>query len=202
VLPSNLLVEVSRGDLVSNHVGETAIKTREAFLRARGGVLFIDEAYSLHNDGYSGGDALGSEAVETLLGLMENHRDEIAVIIAGYGEEMSRFLDANRGLASRFARTLDFPAYSAEVLGLLFERAAAESDYACADGVLDLARQVLGARREERDFGNARAARTLANRTIAAHAVRISSGQTTGQVTASPEDLSVLTPADLRAALG
>ena len=97
-------------------------------------MLFIDEAYTLNPPAEGASSDFGREAVETLLGLMEDHRHEIAVIIAGYGEQMTRFLDANPGLASRFGRTLDFPGYSAEVLGLLFERAAAESDYTCADG--------------------------------------------------------------------
>ena len=201
MLPGTNFVEASRADLVPADVGQTAQRTTDVFEQARGGVLFIDEAYTLNPPAEGASSDFGREAVETLLGLMEDHRHEIAVIIAGYGEQMTRFLDANPGLASRFGRTLDFPGYSAEVLGLLFERAAAESDYTCADGVLDLARQALGARRSERNFGNARSARTLADRTIAAHARRISAGRAADQVSASTEELSVLTLADLHAAL-
>jgi len=201
VLPGTNFVEASRADLVAGYVGQTAQRTTDVFEQARGGVLFIDEAYTLSPPAEGASNDFGREAVETLLGLMENHRHEIAVIIAGYGEQMTRFLAANPGLASRFARTLAFPGYSAEVLGLLFERAAAESDYTCADGVLDLARLVLGARRSEPNFGNARAARTLADRTIAALARRISAGHAGPQAPASAEELSVLTLADLHTAL-
>jgi SpoVK/Ycf46/Vps4 family AAA+-type ATPase/nitrous oxidase accessory protein NosD len=201
VLPGTSFVEASRADLVAGYVGQTAQRTTDVFEHARGGVLFIDEAYTLNPSAEGAAADFGREAVETLLGLMEDHRNEIAVIIAGYGEQMARFLDANPGLASRFARILEFPGYSAEVLGLLFERAAAESEYTCADGVLDLACQVLGARRSEQNFGNARSARALANRTIAALARRISAGRAADQAPASTEELSVLTLADLRAAL-
>ena len=201
VLSGTNFVEASRADLVAGYVGQTAQRTTDVFERARGGVLFIDEAYTLSPPAESASADFGHEVVETLLGLMEDHRDEIAVIIAGYGEQMSRFLGANPGLASRFARTLEFPGYSAEVLGLLFERAVAESDYTCADGVVDLARQALGARRSEQNFGNARAARTLAERTIAAQARRITAGRAADQAAASTEELTVLTLADLHAAL-
>jgi SpoVK/Ycf46/Vps4 family AAA+-type ATPase len=197
VLPGTNFVEASRADLVAGYVGQTAQRTTDVFEQARGGVLFIDEAYTLNPSADGASSDFGHEAVETLLGLMEDHRHEIAVIIAGYGEQMTRFLATNPGLASRFSRTLDFPGYSPEVLGLLFERAAAESEYTCADGVIDLARQALGARRSERNFGNARSARTLADRTIAAHARRIGANR----APANMEELSVLTLADLRAAL-
>jgi SpoVK/Ycf46/Vps4 family AAA+-type ATPase len=197
VLPGTNFVEASRADLVAGYVGQTAQRTTDVFEQARGGVLFIDEAYTLNPSADGASSDFGHEAVETLLGLMEDHRHEIAVIIAGYEEQMPRFLDTNPGLASRFSRTLEFPGYSPEILGLLFERAVAESDYTCADGVLDLARQALGSRRSERNFGNGRSARTLADRTIAAHARRIGSNR----APANTEELSVLILADLHAAL-
>jgi SpoVK/Ycf46/Vps4 family AAA+-type ATPase len=202
VLPGTSFVEASRADLVAGWVGQTAQRTTDVFERARGGVLFIDEAYTLNPAGERASSDFGHEAIETLLKLIEDHRSEIAVIVAGYGEHMTRFLDANPGLASRFTRILDFPGYSAEVLGLLFGKAVAESDYTCADGVLAEAREALGARRSERNFGNARAARALADRTIAAHARRIgTAGGAADRAQASTAELSALTLADLHAAL-
>jgi SpoVK/Ycf46/Vps4 family AAA+-type ATPase len=201
VLPGASFVEASRADLVAGWIGQTAQRTTEVFERARGGVLFVDEASALTPPDGGGSRDFGHEAVETLLKLMEDHRSEIVVIAAGYGPEMARFLDANPGLASRFARTLDFPAYEPEVLGLLFGRAAAEDDYSCADGVVGEAGAALGARRHERGFGNGRSARTLARLTIAAHARRISAAGDTGPDPAGVETLSTLTLADLRAAL-
>jgi SpoVK/Ycf46/Vps4 family AAA+-type ATPase len=201
VLPGTNFTEASRADLVAGYIGQTAQRTTDVFEQARGGVLFIDEAYALIPPAEGTFTDFGHEAVETLLGLMEDHRDEVAVIIAGYEEQTARFLTANPGLASRFGRTLNFPGYSAEVLGLLFERAATESEYTCADGVLDLARQVLGARRSGPNFGNARAARTLADRTIAAQARRISAGRAADQPPPTTDELSVLTLSDLHVAL-
>ena len=201
VLPGTNFVEASRPDLVAGWIGQTAQRTRDVFEQARGGVLFIDEAYALIPSPAGAFRDFGHEAVETLIKLMEDHRSETVVIVAGYGEQMTQFLEANPGLASRFPRIVDFPAYSADVLALLFERATAESEYSCADGVVNEARQALGARLGERNFGNARSARSLAARTIAAHARRIGAEHSADQAPASTEELTVLTLADLRAAL-
>lgn len=116
LLPSSTVVEVGRRDLVGEHLGATAIRTGAVIDSALGGVLFIDEAYALIEKGLSGGDAFGREAVDTLLTRMENERDNLVVIIAGYEAEIDRFLGANEGLASRFARRIRFDSYSAEEL--------------------------------------------------------------------------------------
>ena len=103
------VVEAHRGDLVGEHLGSTAIKTNRLVDSALGGVLFIDEAYSLHNEGYSGGDAFGAEAVQTLLKRAEDDRDRLVIVLAGYPADMDRFLRSNPGLASRFSTRVDLP---------------------------------------------------------------------------------------------
>ncbi|GAA4680849.1 AAA family ATPase [Gordonia humi] len=112
LLESDTVVEVSRRDLVGEHLGSTAPKTSAVIDRALGGVLFIDEAYTLVQEGLSGGDAFGREALDTLLARMENDRDRLVVVIAGYDDEIDRLLAANEGLASRFARRIGFGSYS------------------------------------------------------------------------------------------
>nr|WP_200828538.1 type VII secretion AAA-ATPase EccA [Mycobacterium sp. 3519A] len=111
------VVEAKRQDFVGQHLGSTAIKTDALIDSAIGGVLFIDEAYTLIQTGLSGGDAFGREAVDTLLARMENDRDRLVVIIAGYDAEIDRFLDSNEGLASRFTKRIRFPSYNAQELG-------------------------------------------------------------------------------------
>ena len=110
------VVEAHRADLVGEHLGSTAIKTNRLVDSALGGVLFIDEAYSLHNEGYSGGDAFGAEAVQTLLKRAEDDRDRLVIVLAGYPGDMDRFLRSNPGLASRFGTRVGFPSYSAQDL--------------------------------------------------------------------------------------
>jgi len=121
LLASPKVVEVSRGDLVGEYVGHTAPKTQKVFYSALGGVLFIDEAYSL----FRGGNDFGNEAVETLLKLMEDHREKIVVIIAGYPREIEELLVSNPGLKSRFSKTLHFEDYSKEELIQIFEKMVA-----------------------------------------------------------------------------
>ncbi|MEU0540291.1 type VII secretion AAA-ATPase EccA [Nocardia sp. NPDC005978] len=117
ILKTDKVIESKRSDFVGQHLGSTAIKTEKLIDSAMDGVLFIDEAYTLIQQGLSGGDAFGREAVDTLLARMENDRDRLVVIIAGYDGEIDRFLAANDGLSSRFAKRLQFPSYSAEELG-------------------------------------------------------------------------------------
>lgn len=120
VLATGQLVEVSRSDLVGGYVGHTAIKTTEAVRRALGGILFIDEAYTLARSAGAGPD-FGWEAVDTLVKLMEDHREELVVIAAGYGAEMAQFISSNPGLSSRFPKKIHFPDYSTGELLAIFQ---------------------------------------------------------------------------------
>ncbi|MDF0529890.1 type VII secretion AAA-ATPase EccA [Tsukamurella sp. 8F] len=128
LLATDTVVEASRKDFVGRHLGETAIKTGALIDSALDGVLFIDEAYTLVQEGLSGGDAFGREAVDTLLARMENERDRLVVIIAGYDGEIERLFAANEGLRSRFARRIRFPSYSAAELAEIAESIARSRD--------------------------------------------------------------------------
>ncbi|MGX1756830.1 right-handed parallel beta-helix repeat-containing protein [Streptomyces lydicus] len=190
VLNSGRLVEVARADLVGRYVGHTAQLTKEAFDSALGGVLFIDEAYTLTPE--NAGSDFGREAVDTLLKLMEDHRDEIVVIVAGYTEEMHRFLASNPGLASRFARTVEFENYSTDELVEIMSRYATGSGYDCAPETLQALHAYLDRLPRDRSFGNARTSRQTLEAMMTRQARRI------GAIAApSLDDLRLLLPADL-----
>ncbi|WP_037910851.1 right-handed parallel beta-helix repeat-containing protein [Actinacidiphila yeochonensis] len=185
------LVEADRGALVGEYVGHTAPKTTAIFRRALGGVLFIDEAYALTPGGQSGND-YGREAIATLVKLMEDHRDNVVVIVAGYPEEMERFIDVNPGLASRFTRTLVFEDYDGPELVRIVEWQAGKHQYELP---AETSAALLGCFesmvRDDR-FGNGRTARQTFQRMTENHARRVV------EMTApSTEDLVTLLPADL-----
>ncbi|MDR2615858.1 MAG: AAA family ATPase [Oscillospiraceae bacterium] len=173
VLSKGHLVETDRGGLVAGYVGQTAIKTGEVARSALGGILFIDEAYALAPPDAS--NDFGREAVETLLKLMEDHRDDFVVIVAGYDEPMSDFISSNPGLESRFNRYFAFPDYNAEELLAIFGGLCEKHEYTLSDE----ARKTAGAMLEGmyllrgENFGNARDVRNLFENVVAVHADRV-----------------------------
>jgi SpoVK/Ycf46/Vps4 family AAA+-type ATPase len=193
------VVEAHRGDLVGEHLGSTAIKTNRLVDSAIGGVLFVDEAYSLHNAGYSGGDAFGAEAVQTLLKRAEDDRDRLVIVLAGYPRDMDTFLRSNPGLASRFSTRVSFPSYSAQDLRRISELLAEQAgDVFEPDALRELeeifARAGDAGRIDE--LGNGRFARSLFERACACRdvrVVRLGEGATAA-------DLTTLTADDVRSA--
>ncbi|UNT95920.1 AAA family ATPase [Allobaculum mucilyticum] len=172
-LSKGQLVEVDRSELVGGYVGQTAIKTQEVIDSALGGVLFIDEAYSLA----AGKDKsdFGREAIDTLLVEMENHRDDLAVIVAGYPEPMKEFLSSNPGLKSRFNKYIEFPDYTPEELFAILESFARKNGYRLSKGAAAAARsqfEVLYANRDE-DFANGRTVRNIFEKAVVAQANRL-----------------------------
>lgn len=192
VLQRGHLVEVARVDLVGEHIGSTAIRTAAAFDRARGGVLFIDEAYALAPE--DGARDFGREAIDTLVKLMEDHRDEVVVIVAGYTAEMERFLSANPGVSSRFSRTITFPDYSAEELLEIARAQCAEHEYALAEATEGALLLHFGTLERGPNFGNGRTARQVFETMVERHAMRVAH-----LADPSTEELQLLVPADLPA---
>jgi AAA+ superfamily predicted ATPase len=172
VVSKGHLIEVDRAGLVAGYVGQTAIKVRSIVDKAAGGLLFIDEAYSLK----TGGDNdFGQEAIETLLKLMEDRRDDFVVVAAGYPVEMKKFLEANPGLKSRFAKYLQFDDYSPEELMAIFESTCKSTDYQMSEDarktIADIFQKAYDAR--DRTFGNARFARNLFEKIVENQANRL-----------------------------
>ncbi|MGW1340716.1 AAA family ATPase [Kribbella sp. NPDC002412] len=172
VLEKGHVVEVDRSDLVGSTVGTTAPLTAAKFREALGGVLFVDEAYTLVPEN-SPGD-FGLEAVATILKLMEDHRDECVVIVAGYHREMQRFMESNTGLASRFPKLLSFSEYDNDQLVAIFELQARQRGMLYSDDVLDVVRQVIPPAPRGHNFGNGRFIRNVLEEAIANQATRLS----------------------------
>lgn len=173
VLSKGHLVEADRAGLVAGYVGQTALKVQEKVQQALGGVLLIDEAYALSPE--DAGNDFGREAIDTLVKLIEDHRDDFIVVMAGYTEPMQRLLDSNPGLRSRFNRFIHFPDYSAEELFQIMERQCGDHGYKLSESAAEYARGLLLKMHEGRgpDFANGRAVRNAFEQAIAAHANRV-----------------------------
>ena len=165
------LVEVDRAGLVGQWVGSTALKTERAIRRALDGVLFIDEAYALAPDDPA--RDFGAEAVETVLKRMEDYRERLVVIVAGYPRLMERFLDSNPGLRSRFSREIVFPDYSTAELLAITRKFAADHEYELTGGAEQALQAIFDAARRGERFGNARYARTIFEQALNAQALRL-----------------------------
>nr|WP_216848544.1 MULTISPECIES: AAA family ATPase [unclassified Rathayibacter] len=167
ILSKGVLVEVDRSELVAGYLGQTSMKTAEVIASARGGVLFIDEAYALALDQY------GAEAVTTLVKDMEDHRGDLVVIVAGYSGPMQGFLDTNPGLASRFSTTIDFADYSDDELSAIFARLAASADFTPTEEAIAAFADLAAAQERTEAFGNGRWVRNVLDAAIARHAWRL-----------------------------
>jgi hypothetical protein len=175
VLRKGQIVETDRAGLVAGYVGQTATKTLDRCREALDGILFIDEAYALAA-GSGGGDGhdFGKEAIDTLLKFMEDNRDRIIVIVAGYPNEMRRFIESNPGLSSRFTKTINFPSYGADDLCEILRRMAARQQFSLPDDFAAALTPWIEAHVRAPDWGNARSIRTLLEKAREAQAIRIS----------------------------
>jgi hypothetical protein len=188
------LVETDRAGLVAGYVGQTATKVMKAFDDANGGVLLIDEAYSLVRGGEND---FGREAIDTIVKAMEDRRDTVVVIVAGYPDEMDGFLDANPGLRSRFPKTIEFPDYTTDELVSIFESIAEDAHYRVGDGTEGneteaKVREWLTAFPRGKGFGNGRLARNLFEDAVGRHATRI-----VGVDAPTDDQLCTLMPEDI-----
>ena len=193
ILSKGHLVEVDRSGLVAGYVGQTAIKTQEVIAKALGGVLFIDEAYTLSPQ--NADKDFGQEAIDTILKAMEDHRDDFVVIVAGYATLMPRFIDSNPGLKSRFNKYLYFEDYNGEQLFEIFLGRVKRNDYRLDPAAGDAVKEHLQELYEDRDgnFGNARDVRNLFESIVSAQADRVAAMESP-----TDEDLATITLADLK----
>ena len=194
-LPKGHMVEAERADLVGEYIGHTAQRTRDVVRRALGGVLFIDEAYSLARGGERD---FGKEAIDFLVRAMEEHRGELVLILAGYPDEMAWFLRQNPGLRSRFALTIHFPDYTPEELVAIAEMMLRRRDYQLTPDGRAALRQILRGRGwlTAGEHGNARAVRNLIERAIRCQALRL-----VDRPDATRAELMAITRADLEDAV-
>ena len=194
VLKKGHTVETDRGGLVAKYMGQTALKTDTVVQQALDGVLFIDEAYALVPEG-GGGQDYGQEAISTLLKRMEDYRDRLVVIIAGYKDEMQRFIDSNPGLQSRFNRYIDFPDYTGMELADIFKMYMKKNQYTLAPGAEKYLQEQFkyAVAHKDRNFGNARYARNVFEKSIQQQANRLA-----GQSNLGKTQLTELTVEDLK----
>jgi len=187
------VIETSRSGMVAGYLGQTAIKTEEMVNKALGGVLFIDEAYSL-----ASGDEYGSEAIDTLLKLMEDHRDDFVVVAAGYPKLMDKFLTSNPGLASRFNQTIEFKDYTCDELFEIFEYMCNTASYKYNEDIQPFLLKCFEEHLKNSDetFGNARTVRNIFERSLLFHASRI-----IGMKKYDKDQMSMISKADVSRAV-
>ncbi|KPF50214.1 rubsico expression protein CbbX [beta proteobacterium AAP121] len=188
------LVAVTRDDLVGQYIGHTAPKTKEVLKKAMGGVLFIDEAYYLYRPDNE--RDYGQEAIEILLQVMENQRDDLVVILAGYKDRMDTFFQSNPGMSSRVAHHLDFPDYAHGELQAIAERMLATLNYCFGPGAREAFDEYLQHRRQQPHFANARSVRNALDRMRLRQASRLFGER---DRVLSREDLTTLAESDVRA---
>ena len=193
ILAKENYVETDRAGLVAGYVGQTAIKTKQVIESALDGVLFVDEAYSLSSDANSNG--FGKEAIDTLVKDMDDHRDRLVVILAGYSEDMQNFLSVNPGLASRFPNNLEFPDYTVQELLEIISGMFNERHYALGNGAEEKLLSLFMKAQGQPHFGNGRYARNICEQSIRNQALRLSKQKQFSEqdlITISPEDIPAL----------
>jgi probable Rubsico expression protein CbbX len=188
------LVAVTRDDLVGQYIGHTAPKTKEVLKRAMGGVLFIDEAYYLHRP--ENERDYGQEAIEILLQVMENHREDLVVILAGYKDRMGRFFESNPGLSSRIAHHIDFPDYASAELFTIAELMLERMHYRLSDGARRVFDDYVERRKRQPHFANARSIRNALDRARLRQANRLFACR---DQALTRQDLMTIEPEDIRA---
>lgn len=197
VLSKGHLIEVDRSRLVAKYVGQTAPQVMEVVKEAMGGVLFIDEAYALVSR--RGENDFGYEAVDTLLKAMEDNRDDLIVIVAGYPEKMEEFLDSNPGLQSRFNKYINFDDYSPEELLAIFNGMCKKNGYKTNEAAQEKVKQMLELLHETRSdsFANARTVRNLFEKLLAIQADRLATLEAESDTELSDDELSSITEEDI-----
>ena len=190
VIHTNKMIETDRSGLVAGYVGQTAIKTRQVIESAIGGVLFIDEAYSLAQ---GGDNDFGKEAIDTLVKMMDDNRDRLVVILAGYQEDMDHFLSVNSGLYSRFANIIQFPDYSTEELMQIAEKMYTSQGYVLSDGAKQTLKLRFDEARRDSKFGNGRYVRNVFEKSLNNQALRLNSDSSL-----SKEDLITIAKEDVQ----
>jgi probable Rubsico expression protein CbbX len=188
------VIAVTRDDLVGQYIGHTAPKTKEVLKKAMGGVLFIDEAYYLHRP--ENEKDYGQEAIEILLQVMENQRDDLVVILAGYHDRMEKFFSSNPGISSRIAHHIEFPDYSDEELLKIADLTLAEWSYHFDPDARRAFTEYLAIRRTRPHFANARSVRNALDRTRLRQALRLFEARATAL---SPDDLMTIRETEVRA---
>jgi len=191
------VVSVTRDDLVGQYIGHTAPKTKEILKKAMGGVLFIDEAYYLYRP--ENERDYGQEAIEILLQVMENHRDDLVVILAGYKDRMDTFFQSNPGMSSRIAHHIDFPDYSEPELGQIATKMVGGMNYQLDADAEKAMQEYINLRKQQPHFANARSIRNALDRARLRQANRIFQQAMSGNATVTAAELSTISADDLRA---